>query len=329
MNHTLENAGNSTNNHSAKDCSLPVSHGVALITTNVLVGALGTLGNLLVCVAVVTNRRLRRTSNYLLFSMAIADLIVTMVCDPLVVAILSMRTFFSDCATGLELVYRISSMLSCSASVVHMAAISIDRFIAVVYPLHHRSIMETCGFKAMLITSWAYPIAVPILSAVIPASFPQGYLALAMFAISYATIIMCYSLIVASLLKHRKRRNQLRGRSSSDVSEVRVAFTLAIVIIIFIACWSPLIAILFASRKPLVKRHGVAHMWFRTLALSNSTMNFVIYGSRLQNFREAFAVIGRKILGVTSPICSRTRVYNLSTQNLSQSQKRPTSSTNV
>ena len=319
MNYSLENTSNSTHNSSAEDCSLPVVYGVALISTNAIVCVFGTVGNSMVCVAVVTNPRLRRSSNYLLFSLAIADLIVTMVCVPLVVAILSVRTLFNDCAKDLELVYRILSMLSCSASVVHMAAISVDRFIAVVYPLHHRSIMENRGLKAMLITSWAYPIGVPILSAVLPANFPQGYLALAMFAVSYATIFLSYSLIVASLVKHRKRRNQLRARSSSDVSqsriEIRVAFTLAIVIIVFIACWFPLIAVIFATRKPLVKRHGVAFMWMRTLALSNSAMNFVIYGSRLQNFRKAFAVIGRKILSGMTPNCSRTRLYNLPTQN--------------
>lgn len=311
MNFSLENTSNQTFNLSREECSLPFPHGVALITTNSIVGVFGTLGNLLVCVAVVTNPHLRRSSNYLLLSLAIADLLVTMVCEPLVVG---MRTFFNDCATDLELAYRNLSMLSCSASVAHMAAISVDRLIAVVYPLHHRSIMDNCGLKAMLITCWVYPITVPILSFVIPKNFPQGYLGLAMFAASYVTIFLCYSVIVISLVKHRKQGNQLRIRSSSDTSqcrvETRVAFTLAIVIIVFTVCWFPLIAIMFAARKPLVKRHGVAYMWMRTLALSNSAMNFLIYGSRMQIFREAFAVIGHKIYVSLTPKCSRTRVYN-------------------
>jgi len=315
MNYSLENTSNETFNLSSKNCSLPLAHGVALITVNSIVGVFGTLGNLLVCVAVITNPYLRRSSNYLLLSLAIADLIVTMVCEPLVVAIFGMRTFVNDCATDLELAYRILSMLSCSASVAHMAAISVDRFIAVVYPLHHRRIMDNCGLKAMLITCWAYPITVPILSFVIPKNFPQGYLGLAMFAASYVTIFLCYSVIVISLVKHRKQGNQLRIRSSRDTSqsrrvEIRVAFTLAIVIIVFTVCWFPLIVIMFATRKPLVKRHGVAYMWMRTLALSNSAINFLVYGSRMQIFREAFFVIGNKIVVSMTPKCSRTRVYN-------------------
>ena len=99
MNYTLSN-------FSGDNCSLPLAHGVALITTNVVLAAVGTFGNLLVCVAVVTNPRLRRSLNYLLFSLAIADLIVTVVCEPLLVAILGKITFFNDCAANVERTYK-------------------------------------------------------------------------------------------------------------------------------------------------------------------------------------------------------------------------------
>ncbi|KAJ7382576.1 Melanocortin receptor 5 [Desmophyllum pertusum] len=322
MNYSVDNTtSNPTSNLSAEllDCSLPIAHGIALISTNAIVGVLGTLGNLLVCVAVVTNRRLRRPSNYLLFSLAIADLIVTMVCEPLVVAILANITFFNDCAANLEHLFKIFSRLSCAASVVHMAAISVDRFIAIVYPLHYKSILKSYGLKALLITSWIFPMTAPVLGAVVPENFPKGFLGLGMFALSYATVFMCYSLIVISLAKHRKERNQLRAaRSSRDFSqsrrsvEVRVAFTLAIVIVVFTVSWFPLVATFFATGKLLVKSQGIAYMWIRTLGLSNSAMNFLIYGARMRSFREAFAAIGRKYYrGVLNLKFSRTRSHNL------------------
>ena len=321
MDHFLGNTSNQTSDLSKQDCSLPLAHGVALITVNSIVGVFGTIGNLMVCMAVVKNARLRRSSNYLLFSLAIADLIVTMVCEPLVVGILGKMVFFNDCAANLDLPYKILSRLSCSASVVHMAAISVDRFIAVVYPLRYKSIIDSYGLKILLITSWALPITVPILSAVIPASFPKAFLGLGMFAISYLIVFLSYSLIVISLVKHRKERIQLRASSSSDANEsrveIRVASTLAIVIAIFTVSWFPLVATLFAAGRPLIKNQGIAHMWIRTLALSNSAMNFVIYGSRMHNFREVYAVYGRKILGVLRPKCSRTRVYNLPLESIS------------
>ena len=300
MNRTLNNQSSKV---AGEDCSLPVAHGVSLITTNALVGLLGTFGNLLVCVAVMRNPRLRRSLNYLLFSLAIADLIVTMVCEPLVVAIIGKMTFFNDCAANLERPYKTLSRVSCFASVAHMAAISVDRFISVVFPLRHKSIMENYGLKIMLIASWAFPLTVPILSAAIPDSFPTAFLAVGAFTFMYAIILVFYTLIVAFLVKRRKKRNQLRVNASRDVNqsrvELRVAFTLAIVIGIFTACWFPLMIALFATGEPLVKPLGAAHMWIRTVALSNSAMNFVIYTLRMPDFREAYGAIFRKMCSLT------------------------------
>jgi len=307
MDHSLENTSSQAFNFSIEDCSFPLAHGVALITINSIVGVLGTLGNLLICVVVATNPRLRRASNYLLFSLAIADLIVTMMCEPVLVAYLGKRTFFKDCAAKLDQAYRILTRLSCTASVVHMAAISLDRFIAVVYPLRYKRILDSYGLKILLITSWALPITVPILISVIPANFPQAtaFIGLGIFGTSYVTVFLFYSLIVISLFKRRLGSKQLRMHSSNDTSqqsvEIRVAFTLAIVIVVFTASWAPLVTALFATGKPLVKFKGVSHMWIGTLALSNSAMNFVIYGSRMRNFHEAYVVCGRKLLDVLRP----------------------------
>jgi len=76
MNYSLKSPSNLSLNFSSERWFLPIAHAVSLITTNAIVSGFGTFGNLLVCVAVVTNPRLRRSSNYLLASLAIADLVV-------------------------------------------------------------------------------------------------------------------------------------------------------------------------------------------------------------------------------------------------------------
>lgn len=322
MNHSQENTSSFlTSDVSVGDCSLPLSHGLVLISVNAIVIITGTLGNLLVCFAVATTPRLRRPANFLLFSLAIADLLVTMVCEPLFLAILTRRTFFNECANGLEIPYIILSMLSCAASVEHIAAISVDRVIAILYPLHYKSIMENRGLKAMLIKSWLSPIVVPILNPIIPKRFPKRFVAFGIFSLSYMAVFVSYSLIVISLVKHRKKQIQIRADPSKNSSnfqqfrvEIRIAITLAIVIVVFTICWVPLFTTFFAAGKLLVKNRGIAYLWIRTLALSNSAMNFVIYGSRMRNFREAFTAILRKILSYCE--CSRTNVHNIRLQTL-------------
>ena len=287
-------------NLSTKSCSLPLAHGVALITVNATVGVFGTIGNLMVCVAVATNPRLRRFPNYLLFSLAIADLIVTMLCEPFVVAIFIKRTFQNVCAENVERVYFVVSNFSASASVVHLSAISVDRLLAVVCPLRHKCIMENFGWKSMLVMCWTLPVGFIFLGRFLPAPVSvKAFVSLAVFVLFYGVVFVSYTVIVISLIKQRKRVSQINATSPVDTNsrrEVRVAVTLAIVVVVFTACWFPLFVVFSVAGKPLVKIHGTAHMWIRTLALSNSSMNFIIYGSRMRNFTDTYIEIFQKTL---------------------------------
>ena len=278
------------------DCSLPVGHGIALMMANSVAAVIGTFGNLLVCVAVLyTNPRLRSWSNILLVSLAVADLIVTMVCQPLVVAIVGKKTFAGDCAESLELAYVVSSNLSCAASVMHLAVISVDRFLAVIFPLRRSRMMK--NMKIMLIVAWGVPIAFASLR--VPFLQETSYMVFVMFVLTYSLIIGCYASIMIFLIKEKKTNLAVRGKTSVVVNnkiERQVALTLAIVIGVFTAFWLPMIVVFFGSGKSLVKMYGPAYMWIRTLALSNSAVNFLIYSARIRDFRDAFALICSKML---------------------------------
>ena len=287
----------------ANTCSLPMAHGIALITINAIVCVLGSLGNLLVCLAIATNSRLRRASNYLLFSLAIADLIVTLICEPLALEIISHMTFFHECTSSLkQLAYGILGSLSCTISVLHLVAISIDRFVAVVFPLRHKLFLKKCGIKFMLIISWSIPLLLPVLFYSVSLTSSSGlFIAFGIFAFSYLNIFIFHFLIVAFLLHRRKIRKQLGARTVSvklaSRMEVRVTCTLAIATGVFVICWTPLITA-FAPSKPLIKWNGPLHMWLQTLALSNSAMNFMIYSARMRDFKDAYIVIARKMLSL-------------------------------
>ena len=286
-----------------------MAHGIALITINAIVCVFGSLGNFLVCLAIATNPHLRRASNYLLFSLAIADLIVTLVCEPLFIGDIIQRTFLYDCKA--DLYYRLSilSYISCASSVLHMAAISVDRFLAVAFPLRHKNFMENWGLKVMLIVSWSIPvfkgILVHVLWHVIPLLSYRAsqYLLSGTFFVSFFLILFFYFLIVVFLLRYKRKREQLCAARNVSVRltsriEVRVTCTLAIAIGIFTACWALVIVVFLGSinGKPLIKPNIPLGMWIGTLALSNSAMNFLIYSAKIQGFKEAYVSIIRKML---------------------------------
>lgn len=277
-------------------CHLSSVHAVALMSTNSLTSVLGTFGNVLVCIAVITIPRLRKISNFLLFSLAVADLIVTVACAPLLVAMIGKLAFAHECPTNLELAYYNTGNLSFTSSILHLAAISVDRFLAVVFPLRHNNIMKTYGLKIMLVAVWGIAILFTSIRVVDETSI----LAFVLFVLSYLIITVSYASIFIFLVKERRKRKYLtESRPDAITSNVerRVAFTLAIVILVFSACWFPLIITFFASGKHLVKVHGPAFMWIRTLAVSNSAMNFLIYSWRIRDFREAYVKIFRRVIG--------------------------------
>ena len=287
-----------------------MAHGIALITINAIVCVFGSLGNFLVCLAIASNSHLRRASNYLLFSLAIADLIVTLVCEPLFIGAIIQRTFLYDCTAGLHIVFIILSYLSCTTSVLHMVAISLDRFVAVALPLRHKNFMEKWGLKVMLVVSWSIPIftviLLPVLWRVSPllSNSASRFLISGTFFFSFFLILFFYFLIVVFLLRHKRRRKQLCAARNVSVRltsriEVRVTCTLAIAIGIFTVCWAPGFAVsIFArmDKKLFIRPKTPLGMWIATLALSNSAMNFLIYSAKILDFREAYVSIIRKML---------------------------------
>lgn len=97
---------------------------------------LGTvIGNILVCVAVCLVKKLRRPCNYLLVSLALSDLCVAVLVMP--VALLNelgdvwpFGTLFCDIWVSFD-------VLSCTASILNLCAISVDRYWAITKPLEY------------------------------------------------------------------------------------------------------------------------------------------------------------------------------------------------
>ena len=186
--------------------------------------------------------------------------------------------------------YEVLVSLSFQTSFLHVASISIDRFVAVAFPLRHKILMEKGGLKIMLIASWSIPILNSVLFLIIPTgSTPVSYLIrVGIFLFSGSTIFFFHFLIVVVLLYYRKKTKQLRARTVS----VRVTCTLAIATGVFTVCWVPIITLLAVDKW----RRSPLHFWLQTLALSNSAMNFVIYSARMRDFKDAYVGILRKML---------------------------------
>lgn len=296
MQNLSSNGSNSSS--SIADCLLPVAHIFALIPINILSSIIGTIGNALVIATVYTNVSMQIISNFWLAGMAVADLMVSALGQPLLIVFWGLQ-LNDECNEPVSETFRLVGNMSCSASVLHLCFISIDRCILIVRPLDCKSIRTMKRFKIALVIAWTVPVVYGVLRMTVSKKVTSYFTVLAA-ALCYLIIISCYTLIIIKVWN--REVEMLKGsarsharQSASRLVERRVTVTVAIVVIVFTICWIPLMYLRAAYAKSNV---GVAYNWARTLALSNSAMNPWIYCFRIGEFRAAYKKLLRCGMGL-------------------------------
>ena len=280
---------------------LPIGHVYGMMAVNILSTIIGTVGNVLVIGTVRTNFALQIISNYWLVSMAVADLFVTALGQPLFSVFLGLQ-IGGECNVIVSQVFRLIANMSCSASVLHLCFISIDRCLVILRPHDFRIIRTKKRFKIALAIAWTLPVIYGVLRLTVSKTATSYFTVIAV-GLCYMAIIVCYTLIILKVRKQgsatlRRFRSQTgRNVASEHVVERRVTVTIAIVVVIFTVCWFPLLYLRSAFAE---ENFGVAYNWARALALTNSSMNPWVYCFRIGEFREAY----RRLLRCQwKPVC--------------------------
>lgn len=132
-----------------------------------LIGITGFLGNTLVIFVVLMNPQMRSTTNMLIINLAIADLLFVVFCVPFT-AIDYVATEWPLGNAWCKIVQYLI-IVTALASIYTLVLMSLDRFLAVVYPISSRSLRnERNAMKAITIL-WLL-----ILSSSIPVIFAHG-----------------------------------------------------------------------------------------------------------------------------------------------------------
>uniref|UniRef100_A0A672IPD4 Neuropeptide FF receptor 1 n=1 Tax=Salarias fasciatus TaxID=181472 RepID=A0A672IPD4_SALFA len=114
------------------------------------------VGNILVCLIVLENRRMRTVTNLFIFNLAISDLLVGIFCIP--------TTLVDNLITGWPFSNTVCKMsgfiqgVSVSASVFTLVAIAVERFRCIVYPLQPK--LTLCVAKAAIASIWVLAVVI-------------------------------------------------------------------------------------------------------------------------------------------------------------------------
>ena len=137
---------------------------VASATFNTLILLLTLVGNSLVCFSVYYFPRLRKPTNYLIVSLAVSDLLVGAFSLPFRIAqTVNGERFpeslgYAGCRFWLWI-----DALCCSASIFNLVSISIERLMAVKWPLRHRTKMTSKRAFLMILLVWISALLVAFL----------------------------------------------------------------------------------------------------------------------------------------------------------------------
>lgn len=267
-----------------------------------LIFIVASVGNFLVVLAVFLNpnKDLRSPFNCFIANLSFADLVVGLVSAPIATA----YHIFEGLGKANEqfrLVLHITFFIPCSASLLSLTALALDRYVAITYPLIYRAKLNPIRALVVSVVVWIASIALFLVY------FAVGY---DIFRFVFATTAVATTLVVliftnAKIFKFLRRQvsqwDSLHDSTEENMamkqamkSEKKITKTLVIVLLLFLACYLPscicIYIINFCTDCNCQFIHWVRDIQF-VLVMANSGVNPFVYAWRLEPFRKAFKSI--------------------------------------
>nr|ALH06531.1 trace amine-associated receptor [Coilia nasus] len=303
-------------NSSCVKFTYPLAIRVPLYVFLMTTVALTVVGNLLVIITVLHFKQLHTPTNYLILSLAVADLLVgSVVMPPSVVRVVESCWYWGELFCK---VHTSTSMMCCAASIVNLTMISVDRYYAISQPLLYKTKITISVVFIMNSITWIISalfgfgvvfLEVNLLgirdlynsivckgSCIFLHSLLSSTLSSLLSFYLPGIIMACIYLKIFVLAQEQLKsihtiNTNVSGRPSMTKTERKATKTLAIIMGVFISSWIPFFLVFtinpyfgYGSPKILLEILG----WVGYL---NSTVNPFVYAYFYRWFRQAFRII--------------------------------------
>ena len=265
------------------------------------------LGNLLVLLAVWKDplKKLRSSpSNFILVSMALADLSVGLVVCPITAywgwVIFEKGTSPFD----LSVIFAIN-VFSVNVSFGHMFLLTVDRLLAVVKPLQYRVIITNKRAVIASCICWIYFLAFGCSFLMLRDYFAiMGAVYNVQLLSILVSMLIMYTVITIRLRRYSKIRMNKPIHSPNSLLVIlqrakRLFKAITIVICAFLICYMPwfIVQLLIYLCKPCHPHLALLMIFFGfsgSLTYANSGLNPMLYSWRLPRYRETFKYFWKK-----------------------------------
>ncbi|CAH3179262.1 unnamed protein product [Porites lobata] len=287
------------------------------VTSLVILNVLSVAGNILVCMSVYKNVRLRTTTNLYIIALAASDLLSAVFVMPIGIGVLiTGEWIFGEAICQLHAFF---SLFVIYISPVTMGLTAVNRYVRICRSTQQYDRLFSARKSRLLLAIVWFSVAcytvVPRLAGLQAYEFVPGYAQCSIAHLSeigktihYSIVLICFFLtpLIATLFSYKRvaeviRQHNINASSSISSHEIKISKSLFAVVFAFMICWIPFWIIVVLRRFKFVATmpRSVELLCMFLLYLSN-TINPFIYAGMNPVFKKEF----RNLL-----CCGRNRLF--------------------
>ena len=271
------------------------------------------IGNVVTCIAVYSNERLRTSSNLYVITLAISDAINASTVMPLTIGVLiTDRWPYGEALCN---VHAFFTLFSVYVSPTTMGLTAFNRYVRIVKPGHYSSIFNARQSKIYVAAIWLIVsgyVFIPKLAGWTDYGFIPGYAVCtivhpteAMKIAHYCIVVVFFFLLplgvatfsyykIFTMVNQHKINTNLAIKEACQISarEIHITKSLAIIVLAFALCWIPFWVVAMMQRfapHTVVPRN--VQLLCPFLLFFSSTINPFIYAGMNPSFRAEFRAI--------------------------------------
>ncbi|XP_078375218.1 melanocortin receptor 5-like [Oculina patagonica] len=269
-----------------------------LLVLNIFLSITAFLGNVLILAAFRKESSLHPPSKLLLRSLATTDLCVGLISEPLYVTFLlsAVNEHWNICRYVFIAAFEIGIIL-CGVSLFTLAAISVDRLLALLLRLRYKQVVTLNRTYVLVITFWVVCIALSTLYFLNP--LITTWCITAIITLCLATSISSYTKIFLNLRHHQINfQDQAQQANELNMARYRKAVSTALWLqLTLVACYLPFgIVVTLLTYSELFSSFFFAWGYTGTLVFFNSSLNPILYCWKIDEVRQAVKDTIRQVL---------------------------------
>ena len=227
----------------------------------ILINTVAFFGNFLMICGILSTKRFRNPSHYFLISLSTSDLLCSLLVMPLGVVTAVSGTW--DYGDGVCYFWLIADMMCCSASVLNLALVSLDKYLSIIKPLRYTDIQTPTKTFVMIGIVWLEAIftaSVPLFGlwkmknhaefpvCVFSWFFPRFYYIFVLsvnLLLPFLVMLYVYARIYFTARRQLRRisilfvRQNQASEAQAIIKRNKASRKLGMLLGVFVLCWSP------------------------------------------------------------------------------------------